>query len=133
MNLSVVKNISTLADADYKLLNFLRPFALVPRKMRFIYLSLRCGCPVDTSAKQKHRPSRRRDRRKVRGNPFSFKRGITDSFVLRTQNDIPFSYCNHRGMRSKPSSCHCEHRKVRGNPFPFSKNKDFLRSCRAAD
>ena len=24
----------------------------------FLYLSLRCGCPVDTSVKQKHRPSR---------------------------------------------------------------------------
>ena len=33
---------------------------------------------------------------------FSFK-GEADSFALRTQNDKPFS--------------HCEHRKVRGNPF----------------
>ena len=31
------------------------------------------------------------ERRKVRGNPFSFK-GNTDSFALCTQNDTPFSY-----------------------------------------
>jgi len=31
-------------------------------------------------------------------------KGITDSFVLRTQNDKPFSNCNRR--------------KMRGNPFP---------------
>ena len=37
----------------------------------------------------------------------SLLRGITDSFVLRTQNDTTFS--------------HCEHRKVRGNPFSFLK------------
>ncbi len=29
-----------------------------------------------------------------RGNPFSFK-GITDSFVLRTQNDAPFRHCEY--------------------------------------
>ena len=31
------------------------------------------------------------ERRKVRGNPFSFK-GNTDSFALCAQNDTPFSY-----------------------------------------
>ena len=106
-------------------------------------LSLRCGCPVDTSAKQKHRPSRQaRPPQGVRQSVspllvivrgfspvairFSFKgelrilsryafrmtsrlviakpckrlwqsvfllRGITDSFTLRVQNDIPFSHC----------------------------------------
>ena len=103
-------------------------------------MSLRCGCPVDTSAKQKHRPSREaRPPSGVRQSVFLFK-GITDSFALCAQNDIPFSYCNHRGMRSKPSSCHCEgagvrwtplrsrstdragrrdHRQVCGNPFSF--------------
>ena len=52
--------------------------------------SLRCGCPVDTSAKQKHRPSRQaRPPCNGCGNPFSFKR-ITDSFALCAQNDITF-------------------------------------------
>ena len=37
----------------------------------------------------------RRDRRKVRGNPFSFK-GNADSFVLRTQNDKSFSCHEYR-------------------------------------
>ena len=77
----------------------------------FRHLSLRCGCPVDTSAKQKHRPSRQarppqgvrqsvlplsslRSRVSGCGNPFSFK-GNTDSFTLRVQNDKPFS-CHER-------------------------------------
>ena len=52
--------------------------------------SLRCGCPVDTSEKQKHRPSRQaRPPCNGCGNPFSFKR-ITDSFALCAQNDITF-------------------------------------------
>ena len=73
--------------------------------------SLRCGCPVDTSAKQKHRPSwQARPPQGVRqsvlplsslrsrvsgcGNSFSFK-GNTDSFTLRVQNDKPISYCKY--------------------------------------
>ena len=65
-----------------------------------------CGCPVDTSAKQKHRPSRQarlpqgarqsvfppsslRSRVTAVAIRLSSKR-ITDSFVLRTQNDITF-------------------------------------------
>ena len=41
--------------------------------------------------------------KRLRQSVFLFK-GITDSFVLRTQNDKPFSHCNRR--------------KMRGNPFP---------------
>ena len=56
-------------------------------KISGIILSLRCGCPVDTSAKQKHRPSRQaRPPIGARQSVFSFK-GITDSFTLRVQND----------------------------------------------
>ena len=68
-------------------------------------MSLRCGCPVDTSAKQKHRPSRqarppcKRLWQSVSTPPSSLRsrvtaaairsllRGITDSFTLRVQND----------------------------------------------
>ena len=72
---------------------------------------------MDTSAKQKHRPSRQaRPPSGVRQSVFLFK-GITDSFALCARNDIPFSYCNHRGMRSKPSSCHCEGAGVRWTPL----------------
>ena len=35
---------------------------------------MRCGCPVDTSAKQKHRPSRQARYVNGCGNPFSFLR-----------------------------------------------------------
>ena len=46
---------------------------------------------MDTSAKQKHRPSRQaRPPQGVRQSVFLFK-GITDSFTLRVQNDKPFS------------------------------------------
>ena len=64
----------------------------------------RCGCPVDTSAKQKRRPSRQARYVNGCGNPLSFK-GITDSFAPSAQNDKPFS--------------HCKHREARGNPFSF--------------
>ena len=43
----------------------------------------------------------RQDRRKVRGNPFFYLRVFTDSFVLRTQNDRPFSLCG-AGVRWTP-------------------------------
>ena len=46
-----------------------------------------------------------------RGNPFSFK-GITDSFVLRTQNDTPFIYCEYlRRADILSFTCHCERAK----------------------
>ena len=47
----------------------------------------------------------------------SLLREITDSFVLRAQNDKLVSCCECHGVCSKLSLCHCEHRKVRGNPF----------------
>ena len=70
-------------------------------------LSLRCGCPVDTSAKQKHRPSRQarpplgarqsvfpppslRSRVNGCGNPFSFKMGrriLSRSAFRMTKNE----------------------------------------------
>ena len=77
----------------------------------FRHLSLRCGCPVDTSAKQKHRPSRQARpplgawqsaltfsslRSRVTAVAIrSLLKGITDSFTLRVQNDKPFS-CHER-------------------------------------
>ena len=76
-----------------------------------LFLSLRCGCPVDTSAKQKHRPSRQaRPPQGARQSvPHarviasavrcvairSLLKGNTDSFALRVQNDIPFSCCKY--------------------------------------
>ncbi len=36
-------------------------------------------------------------------------KSITDSFVLRTQNDTPFSYCKYIRRTDKLSfTCHCE-------------------------
>ena len=36
-------------------------------------------------------------------------KGNTDSFVLRTQNDTPFSYCKYIRRTDKLSfTCHCE-------------------------
>ena len=55
---------------------------------------------------------------------FPFK-GITDSFALCAQNDIPFCHCG-AGVRRTPLRSRStyragrrDHRKVRGNPFPL--------------
>ena len=56
---------------------------------QYVHLSLRCGCPVDTSAKQKHRPSRQ-------ARP---PQGVWQSV-------LPLS-----SLRSRVSGC--------GNPLPF--------------
>ncbi len=89
-------------------------------------LSLRCGCPVDTSAKQKHRPSRQarppqgvwqsvfpspviaKPCKRLWQSVFLFK-DITDSFALCAQNDKPFCNCNHRIICDKlqPLSLRC--------------------------
>ena len=110
-------------------------------------LSLRCGCPVDTSAKQKHRPSRQaRPPQGVRQSVFpllvianavrrvairSFLRGITDSFALCAQNDKQFNYCKYIRRADKLSlTRHCERRKACGNPFSFKGNYGFFRAHR---
>ena len=63
------------------------------------------------------------EHRQVRGNPFLFFKGEADSFVLRTQNDTQFSYCEyiwcaaispHPLVIAKPcNGC--------GNPFSFKR------------
>ena len=107
--------------------------------------SLRCGCPVDTSAKQKHRPSRQaRPPHKRRGNPSLPFLGITDYFALttlavpkscyslgaRTTFDRGASFCSllpapqalATSLRMTNNLVIAREQCDRGNPFPVKEN-----------
>ena len=86
-------------------LNILKNNILRLRVFKYARTPRHCGAGVRWTPLRSRSTDRagRRDRRVTAvAIRFSFK-GEADSFALRTQNDKPFS--------------HCEHRKVRGNPF----------------
>ncbi len=59
-----------------------------------LFLSLRCGCPVDTSAKQKHRPSRQARP------PLGARQSVSSVFVIaKPQSDCGNPFFPFREIR----------------------------------
>ena len=89
-------------------------------------MSLRSGCPVDTSAKQKHRPSRQARPPQGAWQSVSLLKGEADSFALCAQNDITFVIAKvrvsggHLCKAEAPTEPAGETQSDCGNPFlPF--------------